>query len=89
LDLPRFGGHLTKQRNDIFDPNTVSSWKVRGKKVTGTNIERMASGRAPIGVDGRPVNLHINTGSLPSGIDRAAFDKWRAAYWQARAASFQ
>ena len=46
------------QRNDIFDVNTISTWKVNGKDVTGTNLERMASGRAPIGVDGKPVNLH-------------------------------
>jgi hypothetical protein len=42
----------------LFDPNVVSSWKVKGKTVTGTNIDRMADGLAPIGKDGRSVNLH-------------------------------
>ncbi len=46
------------QRNDLFDPAQVSSWKDHGKTVTGTNVERMASGRAPIGYDGKSINLH-------------------------------
>ena len=46
------------QRNDLFDPSIVSSWREKGKTFTGTNIERMASGRSPIGTDGKPVNLH-------------------------------
>jgi RHS repeat-associated protein len=52
-----FNGQKVYQRNDLFDPNTISSWKVKGKTVTGTNIERMASGRAPIGYDGKSLNL--------------------------------
>ena len=31
---------------------------MKGKTVTGSNIERMISGRAPIGYDGMPINLH-------------------------------
>ena len=46
------------QRNDLFDPKQVSSWKRNGKTVTGTNIERMAAGNAPIGYDGKSVELH-------------------------------
>lgn len=98
----------------MFDPNTISSWKVKGKTVTGTNVERMASGRAPIGYDGKTINLHhltqtqseaiaevtqsfhqknystihINTGELPSGINRGAFDTWRENYWINRANDF-
>ena len=53
-----FQGNKVYQRNDLFDPNQVSSWKDHGKTVTGTNVERMASGRAPIGYDGKSVNLH-------------------------------
>ncbi|EIG0405713.1 contact-dependent inhibition effector tRNA nuclease, partial [Escherichia coli] len=56
-----FNGNKVYQRNDLFDPYKVSSWKDKGKTVTGTNIERMASGRAPIGVDGKSVNLHHMT----------------------------
>ncbi len=93
----------------------MTSWKVKGKTVNGTNLERMATGRAPIGHDGKAVNLHhliqtqdgaiaevaggmhqkyfgiihINTGELPSGINRAAFDKWREAYWMMRCKDFQ
>jgi hypothetical protein len=109
-----FNGNKVYQRNDLFDPNQVSSWKNRGKVVTGTNVERMASGRAPIGFDGKSVEvhhliqtqsgalaemsstfhsryystIHINTGQLPSGINRSAFDVWRSAYWANRATGF-
>ncbi|UZQ51471.1 HNH/ENDO VII family nuclease [Clostridium kluyveri] len=98
----------------MFDPNTISSWKVKGKTVTGTNVERMASGRAPIGYDGKTINLHhltqtqsgsiaevsqsfhqknystihINTGELPSGINRGVFDTWREDYWINKANDF-
>jgi len=41
-----FSGNKVYQRNDLFNPQQVSSWKEKGKTVTGTNIERMASGRA-------------------------------------------
>jgi hypothetical protein len=110
-----FQGNKVFQRDDLFDPNLMTSWKVKGKTVQGTNLERMASGRAPIGYDGQSVNmhhliqtqdgaiaevaggmhqryystLHINTGELPSGINRAAFDKWREAYWMNRVNDFQ
>jgi filamentous hemagglutinin len=83
--------------------------------ITGTNIERMSSGRAPIGLDGKPINLHhliqtekgalaemtqtfhqqngktihINPNSIPSGIDRPKFDKWKEAYWINRAKTYQ
>jgi len=57
----QFKGNKVYQRNDIFDPQRVSSWKEKGQIVTGTNIERMASGRAPIGTDGKSVNLHHMT----------------------------
>ena len=53
-----FEGTRVFQRNDIFDPNFVSSWTERGATVSGTNMERMAAGRAPIGLDGRSVELH-------------------------------
>ncbi|MHB2079456.1 MULTISPECIES: HNH/ENDO VII family nuclease [unclassified Pseudomonas] len=75
----------------------------------------MASGRAPIGVDGKSVNLHhmtqtqsgpiaemtqsfhqansatihINPNAIPSGIDRAAFDRWKVQYWKQRSADFR
>ncbi|WP_439849916.1 HNH/ENDO VII family nuclease [Pseudomonas syringae] len=46
------------KRNDLFDPEALSTWRVRGKTVQGSNLERMASGRAPIGYDGKSVELH-------------------------------
>jgi len=58
-----FSGNKVYQRNDLFDPQQVSSWKEKGQTVTGTNVERMASGRAPIGTDGKSVNLHHMTQS--------------------------
>lgn len=113
-DPVQFNGNRVYQRNDQFDPRQVSTWRENGQLVQGTNLERMASGRAPIGNDGRPINLHhmtqtqggaiaevtqtfhqknfgtihINTGSLPSGINRAEFDAWRADYWRNRAGTW-
>ncbi|EJF78961.1 hypothetical protein MCQ_01002, partial [Candidatus Bartonella washoeensis Sb944nv] len=46
------------QRDDLFDPNQIVTWTVNGKEVKGTNIERMKAGRAPIGFDNEPVELH-------------------------------
>ncbi|MBC7950760.1 MAG: DUF637 domain-containing protein, partial [Rhodospirillaceae bacterium] len=105
------GGNKVYQRDDLIDPNLVTSWRENGRDMTGTNLERMASGRAPIGADGNSINLHhmlqtqdgpiaelsqtfhqtnsttihINPNTIPSGIDRVAFDKWKAQYWQQRA----
>jgi len=79
-----------------------------------TNLERVKQGKAPIGPDGRSIQLHhmlqtdmspiaevtetfhqqyyniihINTGDLPSGIDRNAFHVWRVHYWQYRYGDF-
>lgn len=53
-----FEGNKVYQRNDLFDPNQVSMWKRNGKTIIGTNIERMAAGNAPIGYDGKSINLH-------------------------------
>ena len=111
----QFRGNKVYQRNDLFDPNLKTTWREDGKAIRGTNIERMASGRAPIGVDGKPVNLHhmtqtqsgpiaemtqtfhqsktkiihVNPSAIPSGIDRVAFDRWKARYWQQRSAEFR
>lgn len=78
---------------------------------TNANIARMRQGKAPIGTDGKPVNLHhmtqrndssiaeltqtfhqqnsqiihVNPRTIPSGINRAQFDKWRQDYWKWRA----
>ena len=103
-------GNKVYQRNDLFDPTLVTTWRDKGKVITGTNIDRMASGRAPIGKDGKSINLHhmtqsqtgpiaevtqtfhqknsavihINPNTVPSGINRAEFDKWKSQYWQQR-----
>ena len=110
-----FNGNKVYQRSDLFDPNLQTSWREGGKVITGTNIERMATGRAPVGVDGKSVNLHhmtqtqagpiaemtqsfhqvnsaiihINPSTILSGIDRVAFDKWKAQYWQQRSTDFR
>jgi filamentous hemagglutinin len=103
-----------KQYNDVAEAR-LSSWRENGRAVQGTNLERMASGRAPIGNDGQSINLHhmiqtqtgpiaevtqtfhrqnsgkihINTNDIPSGIDRANFDAWRASYWRNRASTWR
>jgi RHS repeat-associated protein len=102
-----FRGNRVYQRDDLIDPSLVD-------KVGRTNLQRMEKGLAPIGPDGKAINLHhmlqeqagpiaevtaslhqqfyralhINTNSIPSGIDRVAFGAWRSAYWMWRAAGF-
>ena len=58
-----FNGNRVYQRNDLFDPNHTSSWTQNGQAVSGTNLERMTAGRAPIGTDGKPIPLHHMTQS--------------------------
>lgn len=64
----QFNGNKVYARNDLFDPAHISTWQERGKTVTGSNLDRMASGRAPIGVDGKSVNLHHMTQSQDGPI---------------------
>lgn len=32
--------------------------------------------------------IHINPSSIPSGINRSAFNRWRSDYWKSRANDF-
>ncbi len=106
-DSITFQGNKVFQRNDLIDPKLVDG---RGR----SNIERMQKGLAPIGPDGKPLNLHhmtqrqsgaiaemtqsfhqqnskiihINPNSIPSGINRSEFNKWRYNYWKMRANDF-
>ncbi|MEO9299435.1 HNH/ENDO VII family nuclease [Devosia alba] len=50
-----FNGNKIYQRNNLIDPKLVD---VKSGK---TNLELMQSGRAPIGPDGYPINLHHMT----------------------------
>lgn len=96
------------QRDDIIDPYMKDA---RGR----TNLERMEKGLAPLGPDGKPINLHhmtqrnessiaevtqtfhkenskiihINPNTIPSGINRNEFDKWRKDYWKHRVSDFK
>lgn len=54
-------GTKVYQRNDIIDPNRVD-------KMGRTNIERMEQGLAPLGSDGKSVNLHHMTQTNDSAI---------------------
>lgn len=45
----------------MFDPNLMITLTDKGKIIKGTNLEKMASGRAPIGHDGNSINLHHMT----------------------------
>lgn len=54
------------QRDDLFDPYKISSWSEKGNVTKGTNIDRMWSGRSPIGYDDEPINLHHLTQSNDS-----------------------
>jgi len=53
-----YNGKKVYQRNDLFDPNQMSTWERNGETITGTNIERMAAGNAPIGYDGKSIEIH-------------------------------
>ncbi|MDO6708830.1 HNH/ENDO VII family nuclease [Photobacterium sp. 1_MG-2023] len=91
----------------MIDPTKVDP------KTGKTNLELMQAGRAPLGPDGKPVNLHHLTqkqdgaiaevtqtlhkdnhatlhmpNTVPSGIDRTQFNKWRRDYWKNRANDF-
>jgi len=63
-----FEGITAYPRNDTFDQNLVKSWCASGKVISGTNIERMATGREPIGTDGKPIHLHHMLQSNDSAI---------------------
>lgn len=102
-----FGGNRVYQRGDLIDPGLADD-------LGRTNLQRMEGGLAPIGPDGRSLQLHhltqrqsgaiaevtatfhqqnssilhINPSSIPSGIDRAAFNTWRSDYWRWRAGDF-
>jgi len=102
-----FNGTRVYQRNDLIDAALVDA---RGR----SNLQRMQSGLAPIGRDGKSLNLHhtiqtadgplaemtatfhqqnsrvihINPNTIPSGIDRPAFDAFRRDYWMNRANDF-
>jgi filamentous hemagglutinin len=47
-------GKKVFQRNDLIDPNAFHPKH-------GTNLEAMKQGKAPIGPDGKPINLHHTT----------------------------
>ena len=102
-----FNGNKVYQRDDLIDPNLTDTF---GR----TNVDRMKKGLAPIGPDGKSMELHhmtqrqsgsiaevtktfhnsnystihINTGRIPSGINRKEFGKWRGSYWKNRANDF-
>ena len=60
-DKVEHNGTKVYQRNDIIDPNKVD-------KMGRTNIQRMEQGLAPLGSDGKSVNLHHMTQTNDSAI---------------------
>ncbi len=76
-----FRGQKVHQRDDLFDPDQITTWKSKGEIVTGTNTERMMTGRAPIGYDGKSVELHhmlqTNDGPLAE-ISSTFHDKYKS-----------
>lgn len=56
-----FNGNRVFQRDDLIDPNRVDDFN-------RTNLERMQQGLAPIGPDGKSVNLHHLTQRAEGGI---------------------
>jgi len=64
----QFNGNRVYQRNDLFDPSQTSTWRQGGRDVTGTNLDRMTAGRAPLDSTGNPINLHHMTQSQHGAI---------------------
>lgn len=76
-----FRGQKVHQRDDLFDPDQMTTWKHKGEIVSGTNTERMLTGRAPIGRDGKAVELHhmLQTNDGPLAEISATFhDKYKS-----------
>ena len=63
-------GRTVHQRDDLFDDNKKSSWQDPNTKQwkSGTNIDRMADGLAPVGIDGNPITLHHLTQTEVNGM---------------------
>ena len=102
------GGKKVYQRDDLIDP-------MRTNDLGETSLDLMKRGNAPIGPDGKPINLHhmtqmddsavaeitatfhrknskiihINPNTIPSGINRTDFMKWKMDYWMARAKDYE
>jgi filamentous hemagglutinin len=49
----------------------MTTWREGGKVFRGTNLERMATGRAPQGFDGKSVELHHLTQNEVNGLTGA------------------
>ena len=62
----KFEGVVVHQRDSFIDPLKKSTFVKNGKKIEGTNLERMEAGLAPIGADGNPIELH-HVLQTPSG----------------------
>jgi RHS repeat-associated protein len=67
------GGRTVYWADDIFEPATRSSWQdpATGRWKRGTNVERMADGLAPIGIDGKSINLHHLLQEEPGALAEA------------------
>jgi RHS repeat-associated protein len=63
-------GRRVYQRSDLFDPAQRSSWfdTAAGQWRSGSNVERMKSGLAPLDSSGRPIQLHHLTGTEVNGL---------------------
>lgn len=64
-------GRTVYQNDDAFNPHRKVSWEdaETGEFRRGTNLDRMSEGLAPIGKDGRPVQLHHLTMTEAPGMN--------------------
>lgn len=53
-----FGKNLVFKNDSLFDRERKTSWVENRIRKEGKNSDRMATGRAAIGTDDKPVNLH-------------------------------
>lgn len=64
-------GRTVYQNDEAFNPHRKVSWEdaETGEFRRGTNLDRMSEGLAPIGKDGRPVQLHHLTMTEAPGMN--------------------
>ena len=67
-DVSEFRGIKVYRREDLFDINLISEWRVKGVVKRGNNLQRMSDGLAPKGIDGKSIELHCMTQRNHSAI---------------------
>ncbi|MFE9444813.1 putative T7SS-secreted protein [Streptomyces sp. NPDC006602] len=77
-----YNGQRIYQRDDLINPNHVSPVDKYGR----SNLKRMQQGLAPMGPDGKPLNLHhmlqTQDGPIAEVTHSMHFDNYRQLHWK-------